>query len=371
MMHGCFQLILLAGLPLPGATPAQAGTNGSGTEPHASTTRPSAAEPSPTKAPSRRKTTRNYDGVLAMVGNRVVTLSSIRDRVKLLEQEELLRLRRQDPNAALTPDIQKEILTLVLQKEVQDLLMAERYNRLPMPQEQLEAILDREVRREEELQRRQAGSSHAFIESLDRLGMSIKEFREEKRLSFKNQLAWSADRRRLLADISIKITPRELRNYYLAHREDFEMKPSAKLLVLDFEDREGERPAVERAREAVGLLAAGRPAAEVAAKLGAGSTNRELSPDGADLKFLRDFAFDASREIGSHSEPVPIEDRVYLLQLVSREGGGPRQFVDRSVQAEIRQRIITERYRRLSQRVERENRLRSLSIWPRDLFRRR
>ncbi|MCB9917789.1 MAG: peptidyl-prolyl cis-trans isomerase [Planctomycetes bacterium] len=305
-----------------------------------------------------------FDEVLAIVNADVVTRSQIQESLAL-EVDTLLRNRSGDgASNRLTPaeiaDIERKLVRL----RVRDHLLADSVDTLGVDPRRVETIVNRLVDERLAAEEREAGGALQYLERLKERSTTYDSRRDELRSEFRRQIAVSEHLKEARVASQLLVSPRELRQYYDAHKDAFTRKDSADLELLRFPVTTDPK-VVQKAKE---RLAAGATLDAVAKETGADADRVDgIEPGDNTLEALRDFAFAASRSRGDVSEPLERGSSIWLLRLGARTVGGVRPFSDESVQQEMRTKLAQERQNALLEQLFSEEQRRT-QFWPPDLY---
>ena len=309
-----------------------------------------------------------YDEVLAIVGPEVVTRRQIHQDVQARLVQVLAEARRKNPKQQLDADTIRIVERQLVQEEVRDFLLADHVNSLGIERARIDAFVEQQLRKSIRKNEAEAGSSLELLERLRSRGLEYGQFVEQERRRIRRQIAISEEFRKARANSPLLATPKEMLAYYRSRPEDFRIKASATVSLLRFAAIAGQKTAHERALAARKSLSSNAPIAEVEKAQQARLQVLEgVVQDGAVAEVVRRFAFADDAEVGRLSAPVQVGSELWLMRLDKLVRGGMRAFLDREVQAEIRQALTKVKRNELFLDIERQER-RRIQVWPRDLF---
>ncbi|MCA8968580.1 MAG: peptidyl-prolyl cis-trans isomerase [Planctomycetes bacterium] len=305
-----------------------------------------------------------FDEVLAIVNADVVTRSQIQESLAL-EADTLLRNRSGDgASNRLTPAEMADIERKLVRLRVRDHLLADSVDTLGVDPRRVESIVNRLVDERLAAEEREAGGALQYLERLKERSTTYESRRDELRSEFRRQIAFSEHLKEARVASQLLVSPRELRQYYDAHKDAFTRKDSADLELLRF-PATTDASVIQKAKEG---LASGANLDVIAKETGAEADRVDgMQPGDNTLEVLRDFAFADGRSVGDVSEPLARGSSIWLLRLHARTVGGVRPFSDESVQQEMRTQLAQERQNALLEKLFGEEQRRT-QFWPPDLF---
>lgn len=334
-------------------------------------TRPQA--PTAVAAPSRDELPRSarlYDEVLAIVGTDVVTKSSIRGALEVATQSRLADLHRIEPAAKLDADVVAALERGLVQRKVQEYLLADHVDTLGIEKERLDRYVDDRIAAVIKQKEQEAGgSSIDLLRRLKEQGKTYAQFVEETRARIRREIVLSTELQKAQGTSPLLATPQDLLLYYREHLDEFRIPEEADLVVLHFDVAEGKPTPRERAAAARARLQKGEDAAGVAAALAADLERLTLRRTSKRPPAFEAFAFGGDKTAGRVSEPIlGATTEVLLLLSGAHRAERTRPFKDEEVQNEIRGRISELRWQEAIRKIDREER-RRMQVWPTDLFR--
>ncbi|GEM_PF-2886164 len=313
---------------------------------------------------------RTFDRALALIGDKVITESRIRDALEVALEAELRDIQSRRPGARLSPRVVESIRRDLVRREVENIIEADKTGSLGFPKDAIENYVRRTVDRILEEKRRESGSWPAFVKNLERSGLSVQDFREQQSQRVRLELVQQEETRRLIRGGALHLTPQELYRYFRAHRGEFRRPGEAVLEILRFEAKGG-KTAAARAKAALALLSKD-PKAELPPGLRPeGRQSRTITENDGTAAVLRNFAFDPSTRPGSlRPGPGGLEGpTVRLIRLLRRTLPKEPDFLDPEVQRRITRVLRDRRKDRIRLKILYDS-LRRVQTWPPDLFRR-
>ncbi|GEM_PF-1719556 len=264
-------------------------------------------------------------------------LAPLRDRLakarESLTEPEFIALRNQ---------LLKKQLDALIERQ---LIVQEARRRFPEPvQRRIEAVADKEFEKqlEAEAKRLNLRSVSALRQQLEQSGQSVERMRQVFRDTFLAQQFIRSQ----IAD-KVKVTRREMLEWYRQHRHEFESSPMVRWReILVSEKRHGSRAAARaHAERLVQALRNGAEFAELARKESDGAT----APKGGQWPWTPpgSYAVDAvdhalfSLPVGAISDPIEGPEGYHIVQVQERREGGVPPFEE--VQDEIERRLRQEK----------------------------
>ncbi|MDD5556800.1 MAG: peptidylprolyl isomerase [bacterium] len=285
--------------------------------------------------------------IVAIVGDEIITYSEL-ERILAPVFEQYERLHSGAELFSMLQKARREILEQIIEERLVLQEARRRDIRAQMGDE-----FAREVDRVIAEVRRRFPSEEEFVRRLEREGTTLERFRAE-------QEDRTLVRAMLMKDVSSKCTvsPAEVRRYYETHKTEFEEPERIHVSQIWMkEDPQRLGRAEERAREALGMIEAGRPFADVARE----HSDCPYAARGGDWGFisrghwtreLEDAAF--ALEPGTHSGLVRSNLGCHIIKVHERRHASFKPLD--GVYAEIEKRLFAEKIE--ARRVEYVERLR-------------
>ncbi len=335
-----------------------------GSEPKSSST----AAPT-TRGPKRelRLAFRTFDTVLAIVGERIITLSDVRPEIdaKMLEIVETAKMR--NPNAQMPPEEKRRWTWrwawALAQREAMTLQMLGNIKNMQVPEERVQQVINDNVERKIAQDITTAGSSMALYDNLRAQGKTFEEYKAELRDQITLQIIRSQNYTKYLDGGNLKVTPAEMWDYYREHSKDYQREAKAKIELFRLRLNEDETGVLSKAAELRRELMAGGDSKKLARKYRAVRHIQDLDPEGGQVAILSKFAFSRATQVDSWSLPEVSGPHVYIIHLLSRNDAGLKSFKDTEVQRQIRSKILQSRIEELN-RKQQSSHIQNLSIWP-------
>jgi hypothetical protein len=305
---------------------------------------------------------RLVDRVIGVYGERVIMESSIRS-----ELEARIAGIRGANRPAPTPEEIESLKRGILGERLRQLALAQdTLNLQSTTREKVETIVKRYLDEETQQEVERAGSFNRFSQDLGVLGRSLDSVNEERRTEMLAQIAVSENMRRRWQDrFALAVTPREMKEYYEAHRDVFVREPTADLEIIALPagaDVEAARAKAQQA--AAAWREAARPTNDVAAEFGAIVLDPQLdvrnTPNDPRAQAIKEFAGRAAD--GDVSEPIERASHFWILRVAARHDGIERAFSDPSVQADILEKLVEQKLNAENDRLILKNQQKFRSI---------
>lgn len=255
------------------------------------------------------------DGIAAVVGNKVILISDVFQRVALLKS--------QSQDLGLTDnELYQEVLNDLI---VNNLLLVQAENdSISVPDEAIDAQLEERIQQ----LARQAGGSTEYLERV--YGKSMAEIRAEARPIIRDQILVELLRRDRFSDL--KVTERDMEEFYRQYSDSLPQIPEqleiAHILLLEKPSDESRAKAIDLAESIIDSLKNGADFAEFAKRYsidpGSGAKGGELGwqPKGRFVKEFEDAAWEL--EINEISDPVVSSYGIHIIQLLDQKDGEVR-----------------------------------------------
>jgi len=294
-----------------------------------------------------RNPRRFFDGVIGIVGNRVILESEVLK--ELAGEVESRKNKGQMVSEADTQKIRRDIL----QAKSQQAILAESAKTLHgATRQQVEGAFENYMKVYEQNQIKKFGSGIRYAEQMKVLGITPESVRDEERSRFMAQLAEQQNLQRRAQDqFALLVTPIAMLEFYKEHRESFSRAASADIEVMTVSLRDDSEAAAEKATSAAKSWRAGKTTAQIEKEFDTSLLDKfsNVNSDSEHAPFIREFA--SNHEEGAVSEPQPRGSSLWLLKIVTKTPAVELSFMDQKVQHYILEQLIMQRIGELRQRL--------------------
>jgi parvulin-like peptidyl-prolyl isomerase len=280
----------------------------------------------------------SVNGIAAIVNDKVITYSQVRDVVE--PRERLLRAQYSGPDLTnKIIELRKAALQDLIDREL--ILQAFEKDKLAIPSHFVDERVD------EVIKENFGGDRNAFIKTMEAQKYTMSKFRDLER----DKIIVSAMRSKNVKS-NLLIPPSKVEEYYHKHRELFANKAQVKLRLIMIPGRpEGGGAQQAMAEEIRAKLITGADFDKMAQMYSEDST-RDLGGDWGWIddktlsKPLSDVAF--SLRPGEISKIVDVSGNYYILKVEARQGGEVKPL-DKNLRAEIEGRLRQEQAQELQE----------------------
>ena len=297
-----------------------------------------------------------FDRVVAVIGDRVVLDSEVKEQVRAKFQDE----KQPEKNRQYREDI----LRAILRREIWV-----QYGKVLGQQapEAFEEIVQRQVEEHMDEQIEEWGSFQKMVEELESIGSSWQEVEDEYRQRLLAQIAQrQAIGQRYFENRELLVTPKEMKAFFDANPQNYEARKAATIEWLSFSKSGDPDAAQANADAAARAWRTGVDDLQAIKDQFKGAIippKRDIpydDPDDATRSFIKEFARDNPN--GTVSAPID-QQRFFLVLRVSDKIDTPqRPFTDETVQTEIREILIDRRMIQMNNRLMLQQ-LRNLRMW--------
>jgi len=276
------------------------------------------------------------DGIKAVVNNRAITYAEVVDFTS--EAENALRQQY-----AAQPEVFEQKLNELrndgLDQLVERQLILHSFDTegYKLPDSALEEIVQERIRE-------QFGDRVTLMKTLQTRGMTLEQFRQQVRDQYV-----AAALRNQNVQRQVIISPTKVRDYYQSHPDNFKIEDQVKLRMIALNKTlPDDTNTIALAREILAKLKDGATFVEMAGVYSQDSQQRQGGDRGwVERPVLRKELADAAFALspGQASEPLNIEDRVYLLFVEDKKAAHAKPLAD--VRDEIERTLRTEEQAKL------------------------
>ena len=318
-------------------------------------------EPQPS-GPERRF----FDGVSAMIGDRAVLWSTIRDEVDARVQGIVGAGRKVAPSDV--DEFRSEALRSQMFGEV--LAQSARTSTSLTPEE-LKELVQRELQHFLDDEVIKHGSFNQYMRDLSAIGKTWVSVAEEHENELLQQLSLQDLYQRTRLQVSLLVTPREMKRYYDENKSKWIGAGSADVQRVTFASSAQDDSAQKQAAQAAAAWRADpkKTSSQVAAEFaGTALPDRKgVRNEAADSNAPFVKAFAAKAAVGEVSEPIAFGGAFWVLRIEAKTQQRNQAFGDPAVQREIVARLATQRQGEQRLRLIMRNH-RNLYVFPTDIL---
>lgn len=277
---------------------------------------------------------RYFDGVIAMIGDRAVLASTIKDQVDARVEGIY------GAGGKVAPSDVEEFARDALRRQMHGEILAQSARTsTALTPEEVKEIVQKESNRYLDEQVALAGSFNEYMRLLAATGKTWEAVAQEHENDLLQSIAVQDIYNRTRQQVSLLVTPREMKRHYESKRADYVQVASADVQRVIFSEDAAGISSEARAKSAVAAWRA-RPdlSADELAKQFSGTAlplRKAVrdDPSDANAPFVKTFAGKAGT--GDVSDPIGVAGSFWVLRVVAKTAGKNQDFGEAGVQRDL------------------------------------